>query len=211
MTPGVRALALLGLLAAFLGLGTWLSRTSHGSGVHGVASPSVVDSSAAVRVRDSLAWERKAHAHDLDGLRAALDRNPDTVWRVVRRLVLDTVDTGRVDTLRLVARLVVDDSACRVDRDSLTGEVMLWKARDAARAEALALCQRSLGGMPAPLSGSTTWTVSGVLQADGEALRPGVGLDWRQGRFSVGAEGYVRRDGTRPGVGLRFGFNFRGW
>lgn len=173
-----------------------------------VVGTSPVDSVRVGEVRDSLARERQAHAHDLDSLQVLLARDPDTVWKIARRLVRDTVDTGRVDTLQLVSQLVLDDSTCHLERDSLTGEVMLWKARDAAHAEALALCQRSLGGMPAPSDGGTTWTVSGVLQADGEALRPGLGLDWRQGRLSVGAEGYVQRDGMRPGVGVRFGFNW---
>lgn len=202
MRPWVLILSLVAIVAGFV----LLSRTSHGPG-SGVGTPSV-DSLRAVAVRDSLNRERAAHAHDLDSLRALLARDPDTVWRVARRLVRDTVDTGRVDTQRIVTQLVLDDSACHLERDSLTGEVMLWKARNAAHAEALALCQRSLGGTPAPSDGGTTWTVSGVLQADGEALRPGLGLDWRQGRLSVGAEGYVQRDGMRPGVGVRFGFNW---
>lgn len=206
MRPWVLLLSLLAILAGLL----LLSRTSHGPRVGAVSPSAQVDSLRAVAVRlgDSLDRERRAHAHDLDSLRSRLARHPETVWETALQLVRDTVDTGRIDTLRLVSQLVLDDSACHLERDSLTGEVMLWKARNAAHAEALALCQRSLGGMPAPSDGGTTWTVSGVLQADGEALRPGLGLDWRQGRLSVGAEGYVQRDGMRPGVGVRFGFNW---
>ena len=141
MTAGTRALAVLGLVAAFAGL--FFLCTNHGpSG--GVDSPSArVDSLRAVVVHlgDSITLERAAHAHDLDSLQALLQRAPDTVWQLARRLVHDTVNTGRIDTLRLVSRLVLDDSACRVDRDSLRGEVTLWKARDAAHAEAYRLAQ----------------------------------------------------------------------
>lgn len=167
MTPGVRALALLSLLAAFLGIGTWLSRTSHGSGAHGVASPSVVDTSRAVRVRDSLTAGWADSRHKLDSFQVWAGAAPaDTVWRVVRRLVRDTVDTGRVDTLRLVARLVVDDSACRVDRDSLAGEVTLWQARDAAHAEAYRLAQERpvVVGDTSPPS-RATWAAVGAAGA----------------------------------------------
>lgn len=162
MRPWVLVLSLVAIMAGLIAL----SRITHGAGVHGVASPSVVDTSAAVRVRDSLVRERAAHAHDIDSLTAQLARSPDTVWRVARRLVRDTVDTGRVDTIRLVARLVVDDSACRLDRDSLRGEVTLWKTRDAAHAEAYRLAQDRpvVVGDTSPPS-RATWAAVGAAGA----------------------------------------------
>lgn len=170
MSPTTRTLAWVAVLGMLLGaaLGALIvSRTSHGSGVHGVASPSVVDTSAAVRVRDSLdsGWaDARRRFHNLQ---TWIDAAPaDTVWRVARRLVRDTVDTGRVDTLRLVSALVVDDSACRVDRDSLAGEVTLWKARDAAHAEAYRLAQERpvVVGDTSPPS-RATWAAVGAAGA----------------------------------------------
>lgn len=167
MSPTARTLAWVAVLGMLLGAaleGVFLSRTSHGSGVHGVASPSVVDSSAAVRVRDSLTAGWADSRRKLDSFQVWADTAPaDTVWRVVRRLIRDTVDTGRVDTLRLVTALVVDDSACRMDRDSLAGEVTLWRARDAAHAEAYRIAQDRpvVVGDTSPPS-RTTWAAVGA-------------------------------------------------
>jgi len=212
MSPTTRTLAWVAVLGVLLGaaLGCLLlSCTDHGRPVFGGASP-VVDTGRVVAVQDSV--ERLQLRHQLDSLRAWIATAPPE--SVVVRLPGATRvihDTAWVRVPVVVIRETADSLAqCRHDRDSASGEVLVERERRKSYSEALVLCQRSLGDMPAPSSGGTTWTVSGVLQADGEALRPGVGLDWRQGRLSVGAEGYVRRDGTRPGVGLRIGFNFRG-
>lgn len=203
MRPWVLALSMLAILSSLI----YLSRASHGP--RGAVVSFGGDSLRVVALRDSLARERAEHAHDLDSLRALLERAPDTVWQVARRLVRDTVDTGRVDTLRLVARLVLDDSACHQQRDSLRGDLLVSQERSTMRAEALALCQRAMTGTVAPSSGGTTWTASLVLQGDGEAVRPGLGLDWRPiEHLQVGGEAYARTDGTRPGAGLRIGFSF---
>lgn len=133
----------------------------------GVVGISPVDSVRVGKVRDSLKQEAVQARAALDSLQAQMDSaSPDTVWRVVRRLVRDTVDTERVDTLRLVARLAVDDSACRVERDSLTGDVMLWKARDAAHAEAFRIAQERpvVVGDTSPPS-RTTWAAVGAAGA----------------------------------------------
>ena len=61
----------------------------------------------------------------------------------------------------------------------------------------------------APEEEPLRWTASALLQVDGDAVRPGLGLDWRPlERLQVGFEAYARKDLTRPGVGLRTGFNF---
>ena len=148
MSPTTRTLAWVAVLGMLLGAALGSLIVSHQPRPQGGAvSPSAqVDSLRAVVVHldDSITMERVAHAHDLDSLQALLQRAPDTVWQLARRLVHDTVETSRIDTLRLVSRLVLDDSACRVDRDSLAGEVTLWKARDAAHAEAYRLAQERL-------------------------------------------------------------------
>lgn len=167
MSPTTRTLAWVAVLGVLLGmaLGCLLVSCTHHDSGEVVASPSV-DSSRVVVVRDSLALERTAHASDLDSLRALLDRSPDTVWRVARRLVHDTVGTGRVDTLHLVRELVVDDSTCRIERDSLAGDVLLWRARDAAHAEALGLCRsrpEALGDTNPP--SRATWAAVGAAGA----------------------------------------------
>lgn len=165
MSPTTRTLAWVAVLGMLLGAALGcilLSCTDHGRPVLGGTSPSV-DTGRVVAVRDSLVRERAAHAHDLDSLMERLARSPDTVWSVARHLVRDTMDTGRVDTLRLISALVVDDSACRVDRDSLAGEVTLWKARDAAHAEAHRIAQERpvVVGDTSPPS-RATWAAVGA-------------------------------------------------
>lgn len=179
----------------------------------GVVGISPVDSVRVGKVRDSLASVIAQERRRADSLTAYLDTCPaDTVPRWFARNVPVAIHDTTHDTVRMpatLARAVAESLvACRLGRDSIAGDVTVCRERVKAHAEALALCQRSLGGMPAPSDGGTTWTVSGVLQADGEALRPGLGVDWRQGRLSVGAEGYVQTDGKRPGLGVRFGFNW---
>lgn len=205
---------LLAMAVLLVGLGAWISRTSHGSGVVGGISPSV-DSLRAVQVRDSLVRVASRERRRADSLTAYLDTCPaDTVPRWFARNVPVLIHDTTHDTVRLpasLARAVAESLVlCRLGRDSLGGEILVSRERTRSYAEGLALCQRSLGGTPAPSSGGTTWTVSGLLQVDGEALRPGLGVDWRQGRLSVGAEGYARRDGTQPGMGVRIGINFGG-
>ena len=162
-----RAISAAGILLALCAVVFLVPRTCHGPGASRWQSPSVVDSSAAVRVRDSLDSGWADARRRFYNLKTWIDAAPaDTVWRVVRRLVRDTVDTGRVDTIRLVSALVVDDSACRVDRDSLAGEVTLWKARDAARAEAYRIAQERpvVVGDTSPPS-RATWAAVGAAGA----------------------------------------------
>ena len=199
-----------------VGIGAWISRACHGSGEVGGKSPSVVDSSRVVAVRDSLVRVVASERRRADSLQACMDTCPDSVVvRTLTHLVPVAVPAPGVpaDTVRVgsdLLRAAVDSLAsCHVARDSLGGDGLLWRERDKAHAEALRLCQLSLGSTPAPSSGGTRWTVSAVLQADGDALRPGLGVDWRPfEHLQVGAEGYARRDFTKPGAGLRLGFSF---
>ena len=204
-----RALSAASILLALCAVIFLFPRTCHGPEASRWHSPSVVDSSRVVAVQDSL--ELLQLRHQLDSLRAWIATAPPE--SVVVRLPGATRvihDTARVSVPVVVIRETADSLAqCRHDRDSATGEVLVERERRKSYGEALSLCQRSLGELPAPSSGGTTWTVSGVLQADGEALRPGVGLDWRPfEHLQVGAEGYARRDGARPGGGLRVGFSW---
>lgn len=212
MSLTTRTLAWLAILGMLLGaaLGCLLhSCTDHGRPVLGGASPSVVDTGRVVAVQDSV--ERLQLRHQLDSLRDWIATAPPE--SVVVRLPGATRvlhDTARIPVPVVVIRETADSLAqCRHDRDSASGEVLVERERRKSYSEALALCQRSLGEWPALSSGGTTWTVSGVLQADGESLRPGVGVDWRPfTHLQVGAEGYVQRDGMRPGGGLRVGFSW---
>lgn len=170
----------------------------------------VVDSSRVGEVGDSV--ERLQLRHRLDSLQAWIDTaQPVKLWGWLPGGRDTLRDTLRVEVPVQVLRETADSLAqCQHDRDSVTGDVLVCRERVKAHTEAFRLCQQALGGMPAPSHGGTAWTASLVLQADGESLRPGMGVDWRQGRLSVGAEGYARANGTRPGLGLRFGFNFGG-
>jgi len=212
VSPTTRTLAWVAVLGMLLGAalgGLLVSCTGHGRSVLGGDSPSV-DTGRVVAVQDSV--ERLQLRHQLDSLRAWIAGAPVESVLVTLPGWSDTIhDTERVNVPVVVIRETADSLAqCQHDRDSTAGDAAVCRERVKAYAEGLALCQRSLGGTPAPSSGGTTWTVSGVLQADGDALRPGLGVDWCQGRLSVGAEGYARRDGTHPGMGVRIGFNFGG-
>ena len=212
MSPATRTLAWVAVLGVLLGMalgGLLVSCTDHGRPVLGGASPSVVDTGRVVAVRDSL--DALQLRRRLDSTLAWIASAPPESVLVTLPGWHDTIhDTTRVPVPVVVIRETADSLAqCHHDRDSATGDGLLWRERDKAHAEALKLCQRSLGGTPATSSGGTHWTVSAVLQADGDALRPGVGVDWRPfEHLQVGAEGYARRDFTKPGAGLRLGFSF---
>jgi hypothetical protein len=158
---------LLALAVLLVGLGAWISRTSHGSGVVGGISPSV-DSLRAVQVRDSLVLVASMERRRADSLTTYLDTCPaDTVPRWFARNVPVLVHDTTHDTVRLpasLARAVADSLVlCRLGRDSLAGDVMLWKARDAAHAEAYRLAQERpvVVGDTSPPS-RTTWAAVGA-------------------------------------------------
>lgn len=196
----------VGLLLA-LAAGFGLSHLTRPQGAPGGGTV-VVDSQRVGVVGDSLV--RLQMRHRLDSLQAWIDTAPPVRlwgWLPGGR---DTLrDTLRVEVPVQVLRETGDSLVqCQHDRDSATGDALLWRERDRAHAEAFRLCQSAQGGTPAPSSGGTTWTASLVLQGDGEALRPGVGLDWRWKQLQLGGEAYARTDGTCPGAGLRAGISW---
>ncbi len=121
-------------------------------------SRSAPDTSRVTALRESLAVAQRSAAARLDSLRKALEAHPDTVWRVARRLVHDTDTVTRIDTLRTVRELVLDDSTCRVRVDSLRGALAVCKASDSTYRAAHAAT------LPAPVScpSRASWFFAGA-------------------------------------------------
>lgn len=140
-----------------------------------------------------------------DSLQKLIDRldtaNGNTILHTARILIHDTLDTGRIDTLKLVKELVIDDSSCRKRCDSLRGELQVSNLRTQAYQQT-----------PAPVAPSSTrdrnMTASILVQGDEEAIRTGLSLDWRWRLLQVGGEAYARKDGTHPGASAKIGINF---
>jgi len=104
-----------------------------------------VDSSAVVTLRDTVRVLDSASRRSLDSLREVFRRRP--IRDVVRYLPghVDT-DTALVVDSVTVPQQVIRETAdslatCRHDRDSLTRDGSLWKARTAAQDEARRLCE----------------------------------------------------------------------
>ena len=102
-----------------------------------------VDSSAVVTMRDTVHVLDSASRRSLDSLRIEFKRRP---IRDVVRVLPGHVDTLLVVDSVTVPQQVVRESAdslatCRHDRDSLTRDGSLWKARTAAQDEARRLCE----------------------------------------------------------------------
>jgi hypothetical protein len=165
----------------------------------------VVDTSAIVAAKDSAIKSAKAARASFDSLREWIATAPPMDrWRIAKQLVHDTVDTGRVDTMRVLTELILDDSSCHVDRDSLRGELAVLALRHTSQLEQYRLLEASCRLVPKP----SRWKTSIVLHADGQAMRPGIGLDYRDGRVSYGMDVVAQTNGTRPGIGLRAGINW---
>lgn len=132
----------------------------------------VVDSVRAGVVRDSTDSAARAQRHRADSLQAWIDTVPaDTVVRLLRQMVpVRMDDPARAETVQVEAPLVrgLADSltACHVQRDSLTGAALLWKARDAAHAEAFQVSQErpQIVGDTNPPS-RMTWAAVGAAGA----------------------------------------------
>ena len=102
-----------------------------------------VDSSAVDSIRDTVRVLDSASRHSLDSLHEVFRRRP--IRDVVRYL------PGHVETLLVVDSVTVPEqviresadslATCRHDRDSLTRDGSLWKARTAAQEEARRLCE----------------------------------------------------------------------
>jgi hypothetical protein len=155
-----------------VGLGVWISRTCHGSG-EVVANSLPVDSSRVVTVRDSMGQILSAERRRADSLQACMDTCPDSVVvQTLVQLVPVAVPNPGVpaDTVRVgsdLLRAAVDSLAsCHVERDSLSGEVTLWMARDAAHAEAYRIAQERpvVVGDTSPPS-RATWAAVGAAGA----------------------------------------------
>lgn len=104
-----------------------------------------VDSSAVVTLRDTVHVLDSASRHSLDSMREVFRRRPirDVVRYLPGHVETDTVLV--VDSVT-VPQQVIRESAdslatCRHDRDSLTRDGSLWKARTAAQDEARRLCE----------------------------------------------------------------------
>ena len=104
-----------------------------------------VDSSAVDSARDTVRVLDSTSRHSLDSLREVFRRRP--IRDVVRYLPghVDTDTVLIVDSVTVpehVIRETVDSLAtCQHDRDSLTRDGSLWKARTAAQDEARRLCE----------------------------------------------------------------------
>ena len=104
-----------------------------------------VDSSAVVTLRDTVRVMDSASRRSLDSMRIEFKRRP--IRDVVRYLPghVDTDTVLIVDSVTVpqqVIRETADSFAtCRHDRDSLTRDGSLWKARTAAQDEARRLCE----------------------------------------------------------------------
>lgn len=168
----------------------------------------VVDTSSLVAARDSSLSEAKRARASFDSLQAWIDTVPaDTVWRIARRLIRDTVDTGHIDAFELVRALVLDDSACRMGNDSLRGALRLAGLRLAAERERTALLAQDC--RPAPLDGSERpWTALGIVVADGREVRLGAMGVRRSGWLTGSVGAFVRPDGGSPGLVAGIGLSF---
>lgn len=104
-----------------------------------------VDSSAVVTLRDTVHVLDSASRRSLDSLRVEFKRRP--IRDVVRYLPghVDTDTALVVDSVTVPEQVIRETSdslaTCRHDRDSLTRDGSLWKARTAAQDEARRLCE----------------------------------------------------------------------
>ena len=171
MTDQSRLLGWVGLALAFAMLFLALSCGQE----RPVDVPPVrVDSSHVEAVRDSLSRALSVERRRADSLATCLDTCPsDTVVKWLSRKApakRDTVRDTTHDTVRIDAgqlRAAAESLAgCWFDRDSLAGEVTLWKIRDAAHAEAFRLAQErpAVVGDTSPPS-RATWAAVGAASA----------------------------------------------
>ena len=129
----------LGLLLAIIAVNLLADRRTQAK----PGPATAVDSSAVDSARDTVHVLDSASRHSLDSLREVFRRRP--IRDVVRYL------PGHVETLTVVDSVTVPEqviretadslATCRHDRDSLTRDGSLWKARTAAQDEARRLCE----------------------------------------------------------------------
>ena len=139
MTRSRAIFGAMGLLLAILAVSLLADRRTPAK----PGQRTAVDSSVVVTLRDTVRVMDSESRRSLDSMRIEFKRRP--IRDVVRYL------PGHVETLLVVDSVTVPEqviresadslATCRHDRDSLTRDGSLWKAREAAQREARRLCE----------------------------------------------------------------------
>lgn len=202
-----RAWAVCGIILSVACL-LWILRTPRQEVSRG---GTVVDTSSLAAARDSNAADAARAWASFDSLKAWIDTAPPRDrWHVVSQLVHDTpkVAPGApVDSNRLLRLLILDDSACHLERDTLGRALRLSGLRVGALREQVALLQQEerQGPQEAP---DRPLALLGTLVVDGHSARVGALGVWHSGWLTGGFGAFVRTNGESPGFTVGVGVSF---
>lgn len=161
-----RLLVIGALVALLAGLLAWALREPAP-----VQPVQPLDTTRSHAILDSLQRLLASEARRSDSVRAYLDtaRPREVVRWLERRVPVRTTDTLPPDTVTLSAPLVraTSDSLeqCSFERDSLRGDVTLWRTRDQEHAESVRLLQERQPVVSPDQPSRVTWAAVGAAGA----------------------------------------------